>query len=138
MSLKGRFLRSMDHSGRIYLPASHRREMARLNQNWLTIFVLDKCVTALPADWEEVASRSSADLDEVLFLKSLVPADARGCCIDKVGRLMIPRLMQVATGFKRQILVLGCRNRIEIWNREVWAATVSCAAGRNDSRECAL
>ncbi|MCX5715761.1 MAG: cell division/cell wall cluster transcriptional repressor MraZ, partial [Candidatus Omnitrophica bacterium] len=40
--------------------------------------------------------------------------------IDKQGRILIPKYLKDYAGIKRDLVVIGVSNRIEIWAKETW------------------
>lgn len=41
--------------------------------------------------------------------------------MNKYGMILILKFLRVYAGLKKEIVILGCRRRIEIWNPEKWA-----------------
>ena len=39
---------------------------------------------------------------------------------DKQGRILIPKYLKDYAGIKRDVVIIGVSNRIEIWSRESW------------------
>ncbi len=39
---------------------------------------------------------------------------------DKQGRALIPRYLKEFAGIKKDIVIIGVSNRIEIWSHELW------------------
>jgi MraZ protein len=41
---------------------------------------------------------------------------------DKQGRVLIPQYLKDFAGIKKDVLIIGVANRIEIWAKDEWAA----------------
>jgi len=39
---------------------------------------------------------------------------------DRQGRVLIPQYLKEYAGLKRDVVLVGVSNRIEIWDKEVW------------------
>jgi MraZ protein len=57
-----------------------------------------------------------------------VCADAEPCKLDGSGRIIIPPIMRQDAGIDQEVLVVGARKHIEIWNPDRWSWS------RNQSR----
>ncbi len=42
------------------------------------------------------------------------------CELDKQGRINIPAYLREYAGLKKDVVVIGVMNRIEVWSLEVW------------------
>ncbi|HYJ59971.1 MAG TPA: division/cell wall cluster transcriptional repressor MraZ [Actinomycetota bacterium] len=108
----------LDPKGRLSLPARFREAFA--GGAWLTIGQ-DGCLFAFPrAEWDrrsdEVAASPLSDADGRAYARLFFGAsdEAR---IDGQGRMTIPGRLRDAAGIARDVVVLGVRDRMEIWDR---------------------
>lgn len=40
--------------------------------------------------------------------------------LDKLGRILIPDYLKKYAGLKREVMVIGLSNKIEIWDEKTW------------------
>jgi len=40
--------------------------------------------------------------------------------LDKQGRILLPQYLKEFAGIKRDVVVIGVSNRIEIWSKDIW------------------
>ncbi|MBX3364577.1 MAG: division/cell wall cluster transcriptional repressor MraZ [Phycisphaeraceae bacterium] len=62
------------------------------------------------------ASSQRAQLDRTLF------GNAERLEMDSAGRIMVPKRHLKLTGIPNEVVVVGARNRLEVWSREAWEA----------------
>lgn len=109
----------LDPKGRVSLPARFREAFA--DGVWLTIGQ-DGCLYVFPrAEWQrrsdEVASSPLSDADGRAFSRLFFGASDEAK-LDGQGRVTIPQRLREAVGIGREVVVLGVRDRMEIWDRE--------------------
>jgi MraZ protein len=109
---------SLDPKGRVSLPAKFRGSFDE--GLWLTVGQ-DRCLYCFPrAEWErraaEVGAFPLADSDGRAFAR-LFFASADEVRLDAQGRVTIPQRLRDAVGITREVVVLGVRDRMEIWDR---------------------
>lgn len=42
--------------------------------------------------------------------------------LDKLGRILIPDYLKKYAGLKKEVIILGLSNRIEVWDEKTWKA----------------
>lgn len=109
---------SLDPKGRVSLPARFREAFDE--GLWLTVGQ-DRCLYCFPrAEWErragEVGASPLSDADGRAFAR-LFFASADEVRLDGQGRVTIPQRLREAVGIRKDVVVLGVRDRIEIWDR---------------------
>ena len=109
---------SLDPKGRVSLPARFREAFA--DGVWLTIGQ-DGCLYVFPrAEWErrseEIASSPLSDADGRAFSRLFFGASDEAK-VDSQGRVTIPPRLRDAVGITKDVVVLGVRDRMEIWDR---------------------
>ena len=95
---------------------------------------LDACVEAYPAaDWEALVESRLAGLNplskEARTLGRFYYTGAVEAMPDKQGRVMVPTALVEHGGLGREVVVLGMRDRLEIWNRADWRAQLKEVMG---------
>ena len=129
--LLGEYEHTLDDKNRLTLPARFRAVMAGgvvLSRG------LDSCVQAYPvADWTDHVESRLAGLDplspETRVLERFYYSGATEAQPDKQGRVMLtPPLIEHAK-LGREVVVVGMRGRIEIWDRAAWRAQIEEVMG---------
>jgi MraZ protein len=108
----------LDPKGRVSLPAKFREAFEE--GLWLTVGQ-DRCLYCFPrAEWErrsrEVDAFALSDKDGRAFSR-LFFASADEAKVDGQGRVTIPQRLRDAVGIRKEVIVIGVRERMEIWDR---------------------
>jgi transcriptional regulator MraZ len=120
----------LDPKGRLSLPARFREALA--DGAWLTIGQ-DGCLFAFPrVEWErraaEVGASPLSDAAGRAYARMFFGSSDE-VRLDTQGRLTIPGRLREAVGIARDVVVLGVRERIEIWDRETYERYEATYAG---------
>ena len=120
----------LDPKGRVSLPARFREAFA--DGVWLTIGQ-DGCLFVFPrVEWErrsdEVASSPLSDADGRAYSR-LFFGSSDEAKLDGQGRVTIPQRLRDAVGINKDVVVLGVRDRMEIWDRETYERYADPYAG---------
>lgn len=116
---------SLDQKGRLILPAKFR-EAAKTNyvEKFFITRGLDNCLFMFPEDeWKAQESKfKSMPFTKLQSRKfnRLFFAGAQEVIFDKQGRVLIPKYLKDFAGIKRDVMIIGVSNRIEIWDLEKW------------------
>ncbi len=121
----GEYFHTVDRKGRIILPSKFR-EVAK--QNFIEKFFitrgLDKCLFMFSEDeWrsQEMKFKSlSFTKKEARQFNRLYFSGAVEIIPDKQGRILIPQYLKDFAEIKRELVIIGVSNRIEIWSKESW------------------
>ncbi|MDD5115507.1 MAG: division/cell wall cluster transcriptional repressor MraZ [Candidatus Omnitrophica bacterium] len=121
----GEFEHSIDRKGRLILPARFR-ETAK-NQFIEKFFVtrgLDKCLFMFSEEeWRSQENKfktmpftrqQSRTFNRLLF------SGAVEIQPDKQGRVLLPQYLKEFADIKKDVIIVGVSNRIEIWSRDAW------------------
>ena len=121
----GEYEHYLDKKGRLILPAKFR-ETAKANyiEKFYITRGLDNCLFMFTEDeWKT----QEANFKSMPFTKSqsrkfnrLYFSGAQEVIFDKQGRILIPRYLKEFAGIKRDVMIIGVSNRIEIWDLEKW------------------
>ena len=121
----GEYEHSLDKKGRLILPAKFR-EVAEANyiERFFMTRGLDNCLFLFP---EEEWKSQEAKFRTMSFTKSqsrkfnrLYFSGAQQITFDKQGRILIPKYLKEFAGIRRDVMIIGVSNRIEIWDLEKW------------------
>ncbi len=119
--LLGEFQHNLDAKGRMAIPAKFRN---KLTAGAIITRGLDHCLFVFDSkEWEILAQKlialPLAQANSRAFSR-LMLAGATDVELDKQGRILIPDYLREYAGLKKQTIVAGLYNRIEIWDSEAW------------------
>jgi len=121
----GEFQHSIDRKGRLILPAKFR-ETAK-NQFVEKFFVtrgLDKCLFMFSEEeWRSQENKfksMSFTKQQSRTFNRLLFSGAQEIAFDKQGRVLLPQYLKDFAGIKKDVIIVGVSNRIEIWAKELW------------------
>jgi MraZ protein len=120
----------LDPKGRVSLPARFRETFA--DGAWLTIGQ-DGCLFAFPrVEWErrsdEVAASPLSDAAGRAYAR-LFFGSSDEVKLDGQGRLTIPQRLRDVVGIGKDVVVLGVRDRMEVWDKEAFDRYEAAYAG---------
>ena len=122
--LLGEFEHTIDEKNRLTLPAKFRQA---LSGGLVITRGMDGCLYCYPqASWERLVEERLSGLDplsrEGRQMHRFFFAGASEAEPDKQGRVMLPPSLLEHAGLGREVVVIGMRGRIEIWDRAAWRA----------------
>ncbi|MDR3581748.1 MAG: division/cell wall cluster transcriptional repressor MraZ [Candidatus Pacebacteria bacterium] len=121
--LLGEFQHNLDTKGRMAIPAKFRD---KLTAGAIITRGIDNClfVFANP-EWEALAAKlialPLAQANSRAFVR-LMLAGATDVEVDTQGRILVPDYLRKYAGLKKEVVVAGLYNRIELWDKATWAA----------------
>ena len=120
----------LDPKGRLSLPARFREALA--DGVWVTIGQ-DGCLFAFPrVEWQrradEVAAFPLSDTQGRAYAR-LFFGSSDELRLDVQGRLTLPGRLRDAVGIGKDVIVLGVRDRMEIWDRDSYERYEATFAG---------
>jgi len=120
----------LDPKGRLSLPARFREALA--DGVWVTIGQ-DGCLFAFPrVEWQRYADEVSASpLSDAQgrAYQRLFFGSSDELRLDVQGRLTLPGRLRDAVGIGKDVIVLGVRDRTEIWDRDSYERYEATYAG---------
>jgi MraZ protein len=124
----------LDPKGRVSLPARFREAFA--DGAWLTRGQ-DGCLFAFPrAEWErrseEVGAFPLSDATGRAYARLFFGATEEAK-LDSQGRLTIPQRLREAAAIAKEVVVLGVRERMEIWDRDAYERYLATFEGAYQS-----
>lgn len=126
----GQYEAALDAKNRVAFPARLRERVAREERERFMLTVgPDGCLVIYTlSEWQkierEVAERSRTSLgtqDAREFERALF-SSATDVDIDKQGRILLPEGLRRRAGLAKEVIFVGVRNRVEIWDRARWLA----------------
>jgi len=119
----GEYKCACDAKGRLFVPAKLRENFGE-EKNVILVRSLDPCVSVYPEEnWkvfeEKIAAMPSTDARKIqrFFYSSMQDA-----LLDAQGRLQLPQTLRDYAGVLKNIIVLGCRDHVEIWDEASYIA----------------
>ena len=117
---------SIDRKGRLIIPSKFREAF---KENYVERFFitrgLDTCLFVFTEDeWRKQESRFKSlpfTNAEARHFNRLYFSGACEVTCDKQGRILVPEYLKEYAKIKREIVIVGVSNRMEIWSKENWA-----------------
>jgi len=119
--LLGEYQHNLDIKGRMAIPAKFRE---KLGAGAIITRGIDNCLFVFAnAEWEELAKKLMAlpltQANSRAFVR-LMLAGASDVEIDNQGRILIPDYLRQYANLKKEAVITGLYNRIEIWDEKTW------------------
>ncbi len=130
----GEYQHSLDAKGRMAIPAKFR---GKLGSGAIITRGLDRCLFVFTAsEWEVLAKKivelSILKSDSRAFSRFTMSA-ASDVDFDTQGRILIPASLREYAGLKKEAVVTGVFNRLEIWDTDSWKSYRSKAENNSDA-----
>lgn len=119
--LLGEYAHTLDAKGRLAIPAKFRD---KLSAGAIITRGLDNCLFVFTREeWGKLADKiialPLAQANSRAFTR-LMLAGAMDAELDRQGRMLIPDYLRKYAELKREAVIAGLMNRIEIWDSAVW------------------
>lgn len=116
----GEYQHNLDEKGRVAIPAKFRKQL----KGAIITRGLDRCLFVFnKKEWEELAKKLMAlplaQANSRAFVR-LMLAGAMEAPLDRQGRILVPDYLKQYAALKKQTVVTGLYNRIEIWDENEW------------------
>ena len=125
MLLTGAFRRSLDDKGRVAIP--RRMRTALSSTETVTVYVApgtDGCLAVYSEEAFKVLGErlgaGSPNGADVRAFSRLFYARAQSMEVDSQGRMRIPPELKQVAMLGSEVMVVGVRDHLEIWNLEKW------------------
>lgn len=121
----GEYLHSIDRKGRLILPAKFR-EVAKGSfiEKFFVTRGLDKCLFMFSEEeWRSQESKFKAisfTKQQARTFNRLYFSGAVEVAPDKQGRILLPPYLKDFAEIKKDVVIVGVSNRIEIWAKGKW------------------
>lgn len=115
----GKFEHNLDDKLRLTIPSKFRNKIGQ------TVYVskgFDGCLEIRTQEefqkwYQEISSRSTANSNVRLLAREIL-SNSSDIELDSSGRIKIPNNLLELVGIKKQVLLLGLGDRLEIWKPE--------------------
>ncbi|MFH1655119.1 MAG: division/cell wall cluster transcriptional repressor MraZ [Candidatus Omnitrophota bacterium] len=121
----GEYQHTLDRKGRLILP-SKVREAAKTNfvEKFYLTRGLDKCLFMFAEEeWrtqEQKFKSMSFTKQETRKFNRIYFSGATDVVPDKQGRILVPSYLKDFAQIKREVVIIGVANRVEIWSKDLW------------------
>lgn len=116
----GQYSHNIDVKGRLAVPAKFRSELKKA----VVTRGLDNCLFLYPKKaWNEVAKKLAAlptsQANSRAYAR-LMLAGAMDVAVDSQGRIILPEYLRQFAGLKKEAIIAGLYDRLEIWDVAKW------------------
>ncbi|XOB40940.1 MAG: division/cell wall cluster transcriptional repressor MraZ [Candidatus Nealsonbacteria bacterium] len=117
----GEYSYTIDHKKRLAIPSKFRNSLGR---KAIVTKGIDTCLVVYPTtEWSKLAKKlenlPTSKIDARGFVRIML-AGAVDINLDKLGRILIPDYLKKYAGLKKEVVILGLSNRIEVWDKTKW------------------
>ncbi|MBR0461325.1 MAG: division/cell wall cluster transcriptional repressor MraZ [Erysipelotrichaceae bacterium] len=117
----GEYSHNLDAKGRIIIPSRFRDE---LHSSFILTRGLDGCLTIYSLEqWEkifiEINKLPTTKKAARQYIRVLT-SNASECTLDGQGRILIPSNLAEPVGIKKECVIVGANDHIEIWDKNTW------------------
>lgn len=117
----GEYSHTIDSKKRLAIPSKFRKD---LGKKAVITRGIDNCLVVYPIkEWEELAKKlgslPSSQMDARRFARIML-AGAMDVNLDNLGRILIPDYLRHYASLKKNVVVIGLFNRLEIWDEKKW------------------
>ncbi len=121
----GEFEHSIDRKGRLILPAKFREvAKAQFVEKFFVTRGLDKCLFMFSEEeWRSQENKfktMSFTKQQSRTFNRLLFSGAQEVASDKQGRILLPQYLKDFADIKKDVMIVGVSNRIEIWAKDAW------------------
>jgi MraZ protein len=123
---RSKYDHTIDEKGRLSFPSRFREVLRQYQSEVLIVIPWENHLRAYPlAEWENLENKlkaedagQSEDLDKII---RYFESESCECVLDKQGRILLPPTLRAELGLKRDIVLIGMIDRVEIWDKDVWS-----------------
>ena len=121
----GEYEHTIDKKGRLIIPSKFREFLKEYDLEKLYITRgLDKCLFVFTeSEWKSQESKFksiSFTKSEARKFNRFYFAGAVQIECDRQGTILIPKYLKDYAGIKRDVMIIGVSNRIEVWSKDAW------------------
>lgn len=117
---------NIDEKGRLAISRQYHESLSNGQSSCLilTLSPRDRALLLYPlAEWEHVEAKLAAlsDFDkQSRRTKQMMRGYATDCQMDAQGRILIPQALREYAQLKKQVVMSGQGNKLEIWDANTW------------------
>jgi MraZ protein len=116
---------ALDDKGRLNFPSRFRDVLRQYESEILMVTSWGKQhLRAYPlSEWETLETKLLTDGKEEKNMASFVRYVVGGvteCTLDKQGRILLPQSLRAVASLRKDIILIGMLDYIEIWDKEAW------------------
>jgi len=119
--LIGQYEHTIDNKKRLALPAKFRGE---LGDKVIVTKGVEKCLVVYTEKEFKIMSEKLSNLTisqaEARSFTRIMLAGAMEINFDKLGRVLIPDYLKNYAGLKKDVIICGLSNRLEVWDSTAW------------------
>ena len=117
----GEYRHTIDTKKRLAVPAKFRQILGR---GAVITRGIDNCLVLYPQkEWQKMANKlgklPASQLEARGFARIML-AGAMGVNFDRLGRILVPDYLKKYAFLKKNVVIIGIYNRLEIWAEERW------------------
>ena len=117
----GEYHHNIDDKQRLVIPSNYR---SSLGESFIVTRGLEKCLYIYTTtEWQKIVDKLAnlpfTKKDARVFIRSFFSA-AANCNLDRQGRINITSQQAVYADLKKECVIIGANDRIEIWSKENW------------------
>jgi MraZ protein len=121
----GEYTHTLDDKDRFILPAKFRDKIRQLEKKrFFMTLGLDGCLFLFHEEvWEGLEAKLKVlpfTKQQSRFFNRLFFSRAQEVELDSQGRVNIPGYLKEISGIKKEIIIIGVSDRIEVWDKEAW------------------
>ena len=117
----GEYSHTIDQKKRLAIPSKFRKE---LGKKAIITRGIDNCLVVYSVEeWKRIAEKLGslpASQSEARSFARIMLAGAMDVRLDNLGRILVPDYLKKYASLKRNVIVTGLFNRIEIWDEKRW------------------
>jgi len=117
----GQYKHTIDNKKRLALPAKFRGE---LGDKVIITRGIENCLVVYTEKEWEVLSQKLSNLPisqgEARSFTRIILAEAMEVILDKLGRILVPDYLKEYADLKKNVVICGLFNRLEIWDEQKW------------------
>jgi len=117
----GRFEHTIDDKGRLAIPRKYRDQFSA---GLVLTESFDRCLWAFTLRGWDANTEAYADLDtlsaDARAVNRIIYGSAWECQLDQQGRVVIPGYLRQYAHLENEVILVGVRDRLEIWNKDEW------------------
>jgi len=120
----GHYRHSADEKGRVSIPAEFRPLLLGDRGSFFINRGVEQCIAVYPEEkWARVLAESNIsalDNTNTRWFKRGFFYDAKEISCDQQGRILLPQDLMEYAGIKKDVIVIGMSDYVEIWDAAVW------------------